>query len=63
MLCVPPRYHNKKYMTDFDEEADIFNQSFARQCTLVDSSSILRIDSLRTFSPLSHSAKIILQNL
>ena len=30
MLCVPPRYHNKKYITDFDEEADIFNQFFCQ---------------------------------
>ena len=43
--CIPPIYHNNNYITDFKEKAQIFNNFFAKQCTLVENSSKLPIDS------------------
>ena len=34
--CIPPIYHNNNYITDFKEKAQIFNNFFAKQCTLVE---------------------------
>ena len=45
--CIPPIYHNKNYITDFKENAEIFNNFFAQQCTLVENSSKLTIDSFK----------------
>ena len=45
--CIPPIYHNKNYITDFKENAQIFNNFFAQQCTLVENSSKLPIDSFK----------------
>ena len=43
--CIPPIYHNNNYITDFKEKAQIFNNFFAKQCTLVENSSKLPTDS------------------
>ena len=43
--CIPPIYHNNNYITDFKEKAQIFNNFFAKQCTLVKNTSKLPIDS------------------
>ena len=43
--CIPPIYHNNNYITDFKEKAQIFNNFFAKQCTLVENTSKLLIDS------------------
>ena len=42
---MPPIYHDNNYITDFKEKAQIFNNFFAKQCTLVENSSKLPIDS------------------
>ena len=39
--CIPPIYHKNNYITDFKEKAQIFNDFFAKQCTLVENSSKL----------------------
>ena len=39
--CIPPIYHNNKYVTDFKEKSEIFNYFFANQCSLIPSNSIL----------------------
>ena len=44
--CIPPIYHNI-YITDFKEKAQIFNNIFAKQCTLVENTSKLPIDSFK----------------
>ena len=44
--CVPPIYHNNNYITDFKEKAQIFNNFFAKQCTLVENTSKLSTDFL-----------------
>ena len=35
---IPPIYHNNNYITDFKEKAQIFNDFFAKQYTLVQNS-------------------------
>ena len=45
--CIPPIYHHNNYITDFKEKAQIFNDFFAKQCTLVENSSKLPTDSFK----------------
>ena len=47
MPCIPPVCHNNNYITDFTEKAQIFNNVFAKQCTLVENTSKLPIDSFK----------------
>ena len=42
--CIPPIYYNNNYITDFKQKAQIFNNFFAKQCTLVENTSKLPID-------------------
>ena len=44
MTCIPPIYQNNNYITDFKEKAQIFNDLFLKQCTLVENSSKLPTD-------------------
>ena len=46
--CIPPIYHNNKYTTAFKEKTQIFNNFFAKQCTLVKNTSKLPIDSSKS---------------
>ena len=62
--CIPPIYHNNNYITDFKEKAQIFNDFFAKQCTLVENTSKLPTDSFKranAFFQLSRLVKMILQ--
>ena len=45
--CIPPIYPNNNYITDFKEKAQIFNNLFVKQCTLIDNTSKLPIDSFK----------------
>ena len=47
ILCIPPIYHNDNHITDFKEKAQIFNEFFANQCTLVKNSSKLPTNSFK----------------
>ena len=42
--CISPVYHNNNYITDFKEQAHIFNDFVAKQCTLVENTSKLPTD-------------------
>ena len=44
--CITPIFHNNNYVTDFKKKVQIFNNFFAKQCTLVENTSKLPIDSL-----------------
>ena len=46
--CIPPIYHNNKYTAAFKEKTQIFNNFFAKQCTLVKNTSKLPIDSSKS---------------
>ena len=47
MPCIPPIYHKNSYINDFKEKAQIFNDFFAKQCTLVENSSKLPTNSFK----------------
>ena len=47
IACIPPIYHRNNYITDFKEKAQIFNNFFAKQCTLVENTSKLPTDSFK----------------
>ena len=38
---IPPLFINNKFVTDFQEKANIFNSFFAKQCSPIPSSSVL----------------------
>ena len=37
--CIHPLYHNNKFISNFRDKADLFNNFFAQQCTLIDNAS------------------------
>ena len=39
--CIPPVFHNNKFVIDFKEKAELFNTFFAEQCSLPKNSSEL----------------------
>ena len=39
--CIPPIYHDNKFITNFHEKAELFNSFFAKQCSLLNTPSIL----------------------
>ena len=38
---IPPFFHNKKFITDFKEKAELFCSFFAKECSLIKNESIL----------------------
>ena len=53
MPCIPPIYHKNNYITDFKEKAQIFNDFFAKQCTVVKNTSKLPTNSFKRTNNLS----------
>ena len=41
--CIPPLLHQDKFVTDFKEKANIFNNFFANQCSIVNNNSELLV--------------------
>ena len=41
--CIPPLLHQDKFVTDFKEKANIFNNFFANQCCIVSNNSELPV--------------------
>ena len=39
--CIPPNFHDNKFVTDFSKKADLFNSFFAKQCSIIESNSVL----------------------
>ena len=37
--CIPPLFHQNKYVTDFKKKAELFNCFFAKQCSIINNSS------------------------
>ena len=42
--CIPSIFHQNRFITDFREKAELFNSSFANQCSSVQNSSVLPTD-------------------
>ena len=38
---IPPLFHENKFVTDFEEKAELFKAFFAKQCSLIDNNSSL----------------------
>ena len=39
--CIPPIFHDNKFVTDFSKKADLFNSLFAKQCSIIENNSVL----------------------
>ena len=39
--CIPPLFHQNKYVTDFKKKAELFNCFFAKQCSIINDFSEL----------------------
>ena len=37
--CIPPLLHDDRFITNFKEKAEIFNNIFAKQCSLINTKS------------------------
>ena len=61
--CISPIYHNNNYITDFKEKAQIFNNFFAKQCTLVENTSKLPTDSFKITNNLLFTKMILQKSL
>ena len=33
--CIPPQFHNKEFISNFQDKAELFNNLFAQQCALI----------------------------
>ena len=41
IACIPPLFHDSKFITDFKEKSETFNSFFAKQCSLIGNRSTL----------------------
>ena len=39
--CMPPIFHDKKFVTNFSKKANLFNSFFPKQCSIVENNSVL----------------------
>ena len=39
--CIPPLFHENKFITDFKEKVELFNHFFVNQCSLLSNNSVL----------------------
>ena len=39
--CIPPLFHENKFVTDFKEKAELFNHFFVNQCSLLSNNRVL----------------------
>ena len=39
--CIPPIFHDNKFVTYFSKKADFFNSFFAKQCSNIENNSVL----------------------
>ena len=45
--CIPPLFHNNKFVSDFKSKVELFNSFFANQCTLIQNTSEIPISISR----------------
>ena len=39
--CIPPLFHQNRYVTKYKDKSELFNNFFANQCSLIKNSSVL----------------------
>ena len=39
MPCIPPIFHENRFVLNFKEKAELFNSFFATQCSIIDNGS------------------------
>ena len=68
--CIPPVFHQNKYLADFEKKADLFNCFFAKQCSIINYSSELPFNlckktdkSISAISFTSDDIATLIQNL
>ena len=44
ILCIPPLFHENKFITDFKEKAELFNHFSLNQCSLLSNNSVSPTD-------------------
>ena len=42
--CIPPLFHENKFIADFKEKAELFNRFFVNQCSLLSNNSVFPTD-------------------
>ena len=53
--CIPPLFHDNKFVTDFKKKAELFNSFFSKQCSIIDYGSKLPFNLVyHTNEKLSH---------
>ena len=54
MPCIPPIFHNNNLISDFQKKADVFNDYFSNQCTVLETGSELPFLELLTEEKLTN---------
>ena len=44
--CIPPIFHDNKFVTDFSKKADLLNSCFAKQYLIIENNSVLPSSSI-----------------
>ena len=68
--CIPPLFHQNKYVTDFKKKVELINCFFAKQCSIINNSSELLSNickktykSISTVTFTSDDIATLIQNL
>ena len=63
--CIPPLFHNGKFIMDFKEKTELFNDFFSKQCSLVNNNSklpsVLTKETCKSISSIKFSRYDILK--
>ena len=57
--CIPPIFHDNKFVTDFSKKADLFNSSFAKQCSVIENNSVLPSSVVKRYEAIRAISKCV----